>query len=189
MNMKVLFISFSLREEGNCSRILKYCSELANMKGNQCEFINMNSIKIGECGGCEYYCFSNGKCIKEDDTQYIYNKCFEVDKIIFAIPTFCGNLTSLYFKFWERSQGIFKDNDEYENKFLRKINIVIIGNLTSGGDMALHEALYGFTNREFSPEALILSSREYGTSSINGDLIENENVKIRVNQFMNKIIG
>lgn len=175
--MKILLISFSSRDEGNCSRILKHCSKLSNDRGMVAEVLKIYDMNIEECGGCDYYCFKNGACLKEDDLLEVYEKCFKADKIIFAIPTFSGNLSSLYFKFWERGQSIFKDNSEYEDKFLKKINIIVIGNLSSGGDMAVHEALYSFNNRSFYPEVLLLSSREYCTSSIRGDMIDIPNVK------------
>lgn len=185
--MKVLLISFSSREHGNCNRILKYCSKLLNENSGVTEVINIYDMNIEECGGCDYYCFKNGICSKNDDLLKLYNKCFEADEIIFAIPTFCGNLCSSYFKFWERGQSVFKDNNEYEDKFLRKINIVVIGNIVSGGDMAMHEALYSFSNRSFYPQVLLLSSREYDTSSINGDMLNNASMRERIENFIIKV--
>lgn len=77
---------------------------------------------------------------------------------------------------------------EYENSFLKKVNLIIIGNLSSGGDMALHEALYSFVNRSFYPEAILLSSREYNKSSIEGDLIDSNDVKNKLNNFIHNIM-
>ena len=153
------------------------------------EFITNNNYSIEGCGGCGYFCFDNGDCFKKDDsTHRLYKKCLEADKIIFAVPTFCGHLASEYFKFWERSQSIFKDEEDYEENFLKKINFIIIGNLSSGGDMAIHEALYPFANRSFYPETIILSSREYKTSSIRGDLIDINDVKCRLKRFAVQIL-
>lgn len=185
--MKVLLISFSSRQYGNCNRILESCSKLLNENGWGTEVINIYGMNIEACGGCDYYCFKNGICSKRDDLLKIYNKCFEADEIIFAIPTFCSNLCSSYFKFWERGQSVFKDNVEYEDKFLSKISIIVVGNLVSGGDMAMHEALYSFANRSFYPEVLLLSSREYDTSSVNGDMIYIPDVRRRVEKFVDKI--
>lgn len=159
-----------------------------NNKGFETEVINIYTYKIQSCGDCSYECFAGGNCSIEDDVLKLYSKCLEADKIIFAIPTYCGNLSSAYFRFWERSQAIFKDEMEYENKFLKKISFIIIGNLSSGGDMALHEALYSFTNRSFYPEAILLSSREYNKSSIKGDLIQSNEVKSRLDSFINKVM-
>lgn len=40
-------------------------------------------------------------------------------------------------------------------KAVEKINFIIIGNLSAGDDMALHEALYNFANLNFWPETLL----------------------------------
>lgn len=187
--MKVVGIAFSSREKGNCTRFSDYCLNIAKNYGHQTELINLSKYNIQGCDDCDYRCFENEGCCKNDDTSLLYKRCFDADKVIFAIPTFGGHLSSAYFRFAERSQGIFKNEDEYENKFLKKINLIVIGNLTSGGDMALHEALYCFSNRNFYPESILIQSREYGKSSINGDLIEVIEVRNRLERFSKKILN
>jgi hypothetical protein len=106
-----------------------------------------------------------------------FQKCGDADILIFAIPTYSGHLSSLYFAFDERGQPFFK-----------KINFIIIGNLSAGGDMALHQALYSFANLDFWPETVLFPAREYGRSSINGDLIEIPEVKKRLDRFVEMIV-
>lgn len=185
--MKVLGIVFSSRKQGNCTRSVEYCLNEIRHNGYEAEIINIFDYDVQGCGDCDYYCFKCTTCCKEDDVAELYRRCFAADKIIFAIPTFCGHLASSYFKFWERSQSIFEDDTKYEDYFLKKINLIVIGNLSSGGDMALHEALYSFTNREFYPEVILLSSRDYNKSSIKGDLVESDEVKNRLRFFIKKI--
>ncbi|SDW07607.1 flavodoxin family protein [Tepidimicrobium xylanilyticum] len=187
--MKALGIVFSSRANGNCSNAIKYCLNKMKNKGYEIETLNIFEYEIQGCGNCNYICFNSGECVKEDDIYKLYNRCFEADKIIFAIPTFCGHLTSQYFKFWERSQSLFKDEEECENIFLKKINLIIIGNLSSGGDMAVHEALYGFINRRFYPEVVLLSSEDYNTSSIKGNLVEFSGIRDRLDNFVEKIVS
>ena len=186
--MKVLGIVFSSRADGNCSNAIKYCLNKMKDRGYETEVLNIFEYDIQGCGSCNYYCFFSGECSKDDDIQQIYGKCFQADIIIFAIPTFWGHLTSQYFKFWERSQSLFKDEIEYEDTCLKKINFIIIGNLSSGGDMAVHEALYSFANRSFYPEVILLSSQEYNSSSIDGDLVRKRGVKDRLSNFVDRII-
>ncbi|WP_313342452.1 flavodoxin family protein [Sedimentibacter sp.] len=186
--MKVLGIIFSSRKHGNCARCTEYCLSEICKSGYEVKAINTFDYEINGCGNCDYQCFADGACCIEDDIPKIYDKCLKAEKIIFAIPTFSGHLASSYFEFWERAQSIFKNNEVYENSFLRKINLIIIGNLSFGGDMALHEALHCFTNREFHPEVALLSSREYNKSSIKGDLIESQEVKNKLSIFAEKII-
>jgi len=187
--LKALGIVFSSRDNGNCSNAIKYCLNKMKDKGYETEALNIFQYEIEGCGKCNYICFNSGECLKKDDIPKLYKKCFDADKIIFAIPTFCGHLTSQYFKFWERSQSLFKDEIEYENTFLKKINLIIVGNLSSGADMAVHEALYSFINRSFYPEVILLSSEEYNTSSIKGDLVKSSEVKERLNNFIERIVS
>jgi len=184
--MKAVGIVFSSRDEGNCANCTEYCLGIMEQHGYQCESINVFHYNVHGCYLCNYKCFNSGVCAKNDDAIKLYRKCIEADKIIFTIPTFCGHLASAYFNFWERSQGIFKDNYQYEKDFLRKINFIVIGNLASGGDMALHEALNSFTNRSFYPETILLSSREYDINPIKGDLMESTEVRDRLESFAKK---
>ncbi|MFA6940502.1 MAG: flavodoxin family protein [Clostridiaceae bacterium] len=185
--MKALGISFSSRQNGNCANCAKYCLEGFKNESYETEAINIYSYNISPCSDCDYICFRN-KCPKQDDMDIIINRCIESDIIILALPTYRGHLPSSYFTFSERLQGYFKTDKSYEDDFLKKINIILIGNLSSGGDMALHEALYGFLNREFYPETILLSSRDYDRKSINGDLIDDDLVKGRLDKFIQKII-
>ena len=54
--------------------------------------------------------------------------------------------------------------------------------------MAVHEALYSFANRSFYPEVILLSSQEYNSSSIDGDLVRKRGVKDRLSNFVDRII-
>ncbi|MEM2930566.1 MAG: hypothetical protein QW797_06900 [Thermoproteota archaeon] len=71
---------------------------------------------------------------------------------------------------------------------MKKINFIIIGNLSAGGDMALHEALYNFANLSFWPETLLFQAREYWRSSIKGDLINDPEVRKRLDRFVEMIL-
>lgn len=186
--LNILAITFSSRKNGNCTRCAQYCLDKFKIVGHTVELINIFDFNIQGCGLCNYDCFYGNGCLIKDDTLKVYEKCFNADKIIFAIPTYCGNLSSAYFKFWERTQGVFKDNHKYEKDFLSKINFIIIGNLTSGGDMAAHEGLYSFVNRNFYPETIILSSREYNKKSINGDLVDSLEVVHKLDNFAQRIL-
>lgn len=185
--MRILGISFSYRQVGNCIDCAKYCIEAFKNKNYETEVINIFSYNISPCSNCDYICFFN-KCPKQDDMDIVINKCIESDIIILSLPTYRGHLPSSYFTFSERLQGYFKIDKNYEDDFLKKINIILIGNLSSGGDMALHEALYEYSNRAFYPETILLSSRDYDRKSINGDLIQDDLVKVRLDKYIQKII-
>ncbi len=185
--MKVLGVAFSCRKSGNGMKILRYLMEGFNKKGYETEIINGYDYKITPCSGCDIECFKGKKCPVNDDVYMIYDKCFESDIVIFSIPDYSGHLSSLYFAFTERAQGKIDNYDKYIEKYLKKINFIVVGNLSAGGDMALHQALYDFSNRDFFPETLLFSSREYGLSSIAGNLIENDVVKRRLDDYLERV--
>lgn len=184
LKKKVLGVSFSARKDGNCLRLLTYCLNKFKEQGFETEVLKAYEHEITPCSHCNYECFNDKECPIKDDVPMIYRKCMSADILIFSIPTYGGHLSSLYFAFSERSQTVFKSFQECVEKLLKKINFIIIGNLSAGGDMALHEALYSFANLGFWPETLLFSAREYGRSSIKGDLINDPDVRKRLDRFV-----
>ncbi|ERJ11511.1 flavodoxin family protein [Haloplasma contractile] len=185
---KVINVVFSPRKNGNCADAATYNKNILNKKGYQVETIYLYDYDINPCGNCDYHCFKEGNCNIDDDVYSIYQKLMGADYIMYYIPTFAGHLSSMYFMFHEREQGIFSDNDhEYNHAYMKKIHIIVIGNSIAGGDLALTEALSSFKNM-YQPETLLLSSRDYNASSIKGNLINNDDVKHRLNLFVNRVI-
>lgn len=184
--MKVLGLVFSARKEGNCLKCLAHCLDSLRGYGAETEIVNAFEFTITPCSHCDYECFSSKKCPITDDVPALYEKCEHADVLICAVPTYSGHLSSLYFAFAERSQPMMEDRDQFVN-ILRKVNFIVLGNLSSGGDMALHEALYGLAHYDFWPEVLLFPAEEYGRSSIKGDLIEIPEVRTRLDRFAERI--
>ena len=93
-----LMISFSGREDGNCDRIAKYIAKEVD------KIIYLRDKNIHSCANCKYECFE-GDCVYRDDDIYgIYDEMCNYDKVIFLVPMYCGNPSSLYFIFNERCQ-------------------------------------------------------------------------------------
>lgn len=187
--MKIYGVSFSSRNDGNCTKCLRYCFDKFIQNGCDIETGNIYDNQIEPCNKCEYGCFYDNKCPKDDGISNVIKKIIGSDITVFAVPTYRGHLASSYFMFSERVQGFFRSSpDSFETALLKKINFIIIGNISSGGDMAFHEALYGFEGLPFYPEAILLSSREYGRRSINGDLVEDSCVRGRLDLFVDNIL-
>lgn len=185
--MKILGLVFSGRSDGNSFKTLDYCLDGFRKVTDNTEIISINDLSIHPCGKCKYECCKNGACPINDDISDLFKKCLESDLILFSLPTYCGHLPSSYFIFSERSQAILRDKKIYEDQFLKKINIILIGNIIAGGDMALHEALNSFTGRGFFPETVLLSSRDYNMKPIDGNLIENSHVRHKLDGFIERI--
>lgn len=186
--MKILGLIFSSREEGNASKMLHYCMNKLENHKNELEIINIHDLDINPCGKCNYECCRNGICPINDDIPHLFEKFVESDLIIFALPTYCGHLPSTYFILSERSQAAMSDEKNYETDFLRKVNFIFIGNIIAGGEMSSHEALSTFANRAFFPETILLSSRDYNMKPINGDMIENEHVRYKLDRFVDRLL-
>ena len=186
--MKILGINFSARTNGNCGKSLQFCLDIYKKGNHETTLINLSEEIVEPCGNCNYNCF-HADCIKVDNFNEIYSSMLRADIILFAIPTYCGNLSSSYFILSERSQGFYNHSDHNEDDILKKINLIIVGNPSSGGDMSLHESLYSFNNRNYFPEALLLSSTEYSRRSILGDLVEENEIRNRLTRFSDKVIS
>jgi len=116
-----LIISFSGRVDGNCDRIAKY---IATEKD---KIIYLRELNIHSCMNCKYECFE-GACVYRDDDIYgIYDEMCNYDKVIFVVPMYCGNPSSLYFIFNERCQDYFIHNENYEDIVKRLYIIGVYG--------------------------------------------------------------
>lgn len=185
--MKAIAISMSSRADGNCSNSIDFVIESLLQKGIQCEKANFANLVFEHCGSCGYYCFKSDGCLHNDGITQLYEKCKSVEFIIAAVPTYNGHLSSNYFAFSERSQGMFK-NHNFEELFLKKLNLIVVGNTGNGVEMAVEEALYSLKDKPFTTEIVVLSSREYGLSAINENIVENKHVKNKLLSFVDRII-
>ena len=116
-----LVISFSAREKGNCDQIANHITS-SNDK-----IIYLRNMNIHPCMNCNYECFEE-KCVyREDDIYRIYNEMCNYDKVIFLVPMYGGNPSSLYFIFHERCQDYFMHNDNYDE-------IIMLGTLAGASN-------------------------------------------------------
>jgi len=119
----------------------------------------------------------------------LYDKCRNTDKIIFVLPVYRGHPASSYYQFAKRAEGFFRlDTERYEN-YRKKVNLIVIGNVAAGGETALQEVMSDFSDDEYRPLSLLLSSTEYGRRSINGDLIEDSRVREKLENFTESILN
>lgn len=113
-----LFVSFSARESGNCSQIIDY------LKEPQDKVIYYKNLKTHSCSDCGYECL-NAQCKYRDDDVYgLYTSFLECEKVILLVPMYCGNASSLYFGFNERSQDFFMHFEGHYLSFAEKLFII-----------------------------------------------------------------
>jgi len=191
--MKVAGVVFSARKTGNGFSCIRYCLDRLEGKGFKTVLINAFDYEIKPCSHCNYECYAKTirgreeQCPIEDDVPKLYETMKATDLLLFAIPTYGGRVPGIFQAFRERTSGLsslFKDFEEFQRGFLNKIKgIIVIGHLTAGGDMALHEVLTDFYNIE-QPEVILLQADEFGRRSLKGDLIESRAVRQRLDRFV-----
>lgn len=113
-----LIINFSGRENGNCDSISKY---IASEYDSVTYFRNLN---VHDCSGCKYECFESYCKYHQDDIYTLYEKMLTYDKIFLIVPMYCGNPSSLYFKFNERNQDFFMHNEDSYQTIVSKLYII-----------------------------------------------------------------
>lgn len=114
-----LIISFSGRENGNCDQIAKYISS-----SNDDKIIFFRNMNAHECGDCKYECFTSICKYRDDDIYELYGSMCDYDKIYLIVPMYCGNPSSLYFKYNERSQDFFIHNEDSYEIIMKKLYVV-----------------------------------------------------------------
>jgi len=199
--MKVAGLVFSARKRGNGLNCMKYCLNRLEEKGFKTKLINAFDFEIKPCSHCNYECYAeeirgrHEDCSVKDDIPKIFELIKDANWLLYAIPCYCGHTPAIYKAWTERVphlpevNQLFKDDfEEFQKQFLNKIRgIIVIGNLTAMGDMALHEVLADFYNIE-PPEAMLIQSRECGVGSLKGNLAEVPAVRERLDRFVELLV-
>ena len=114
-----LYVSFSARSNGNSENIIKY------MMNDNDTFISFKDLFINSCNKCNYECMSINKCkYRYDDIYNLLDVSISYNKIVFVIPMYCGNPSSLYFTLMERMQDYFSNNEINYSSFINKLHII-----------------------------------------------------------------
>ncbi|MBQ9988001.1 MAG: NAD(P)H-dependent oxidoreductase [Erysipelotrichales bacterium] len=113
-----LLVSFSGRENGNCDQIARFLCEEDD------RVACFRKLAIHGCYGCEYECFFDVCKYHRDDVHSLYKIMMDCEKVVLIVPMYCGNPSSLYFLFNERSQDFFMTHEELYDAFLAKLYII-----------------------------------------------------------------
>ena len=113
-----LFISFSARETGNCAQIIDF------LRTPQDKVVFYKDLNTHGCSNCDYECFTTQCKYRDDDVYNLYNSFEEYEKVILLVPMYCGNPSSLYFGFNERSQDFFMHHEEEYTSFAERLFVI-----------------------------------------------------------------
>ena len=176
--MKTVIVAFSSRSNGNCSQIGKLISSLTQ----EPVLFDFSEFDVHPCSRCAPECFAaREKCPYFEDKEYeILEAIVHSAMAYFVIPNYCDYPCANYYIFNERSQCFFQGRPDLLEAYLNipKRSIVISN---TNQDNFIQVLTYQ-SNKE--PEILFLSAKEYGKTSISGDLLTSETALEHIRQFV-----
>lgn len=172
-----LIISFSGRANGNCDDILRYIAV------EEDTVIYFRDLNVHDCSGCTYECF-DGYCIyHQDDIYNLYESMLSYDKIFLIVPMYCGNPSSLYFKFNERCQEYFMHNEECYEPIISRLYIIgVYGDKDKTPDFIPCFEKW-FACSKYNNHVLGIERHQYG-QKIDDKILSIEKVRTMINSFI-----
>ena len=103
--MKILVLNGSPRPKGNTAALIAAFREGAESAGHQVSVLQVGTMNIGGCKGCEYcHTKGGGACIQKDDMAEVYPALAESDMLLLASPVYyhglSGQLESVISRFY-----------------------------------------------------------------------------------------
>ena len=103
--MKILVLNGSPRPKGNTAALIAAFREGAESAGHQVSVLQVGTMNIGGCKGCEYcHTKGGGACIQKDDMAEVYPALAESEMLLLASPVYyhglSGQLESVISRFY-----------------------------------------------------------------------------------------
>ena len=173
-----LFISFSARKDGNCDDIAKHLAK------EEDKIIYFRDLNIHSCSKCDYECFDSCCKYRDDDIYNLYEELQNYQKVVLIVPMYCGNPSSLYFTFNERSQDYFMHNEnKYENLVKRLFIIGIYDNSEKSHDfIPCFEKWFNGTG--YTNHVLGIERHKYNLK-LKDSILEVDELKMMIDEFIN----
>ncbi len=104
--MKILGLSGGTLNGAN-DALCKEALMAAQEAGADIEFINLNTLELKPCTGCKacvigLFSGRGNACVLKDDMQWLIDKMYDADGIVFAIPIFCKTAPGLFHNLMDR---------------------------------------------------------------------------------------
>jgi multimeric flavodoxin WrbA len=104
--LKVLAIAGSPRREGNTDHLLQQVIAGASNQGAKTKTVVLSELNISPCRHCDG-CIKTGKCVIDDDMQWIHTDLREYDRIVLASPIFFMGVTAQSKAMIDRCQALW----------------------------------------------------------------------------------
>lgn len=179
--MNVCIISFSSRADGNCAQISKY---IMSRYDDSAVLYCFSDFSVLPCGICNYECFSDKlNCPQADDMENILleavSKC---DLAYFIVPNYCDYPCANYFIFCERSQNYFQKRPDELSAYEKTPKKFIVVSNTERENFSK-----AFSYQvERTPDILFLRARDFGMSSVEGNLLSSDKARRVIADFISK---
>ena len=176
--MKKLLISFSARKDGNCDEIARHLAKMED------KIIYFRDLNANSCSSCDYECFDNCCKYRNDDIYNLLDGIPNYQKVVFIVPMYCGNPSSLYFILNERCQDYFMHNeDKYENLVKRLFFIGIYGDSEKSPDFIPCFEKW-FEGTRYTNHVLGVERHKYNLK-LKDSILEIDELKTKIEEFIN----
>lgn len=173
-----LFINFSARKKGNCDEIARHLAK------EEDKIIYFRDLNANSCSNCDYECFDNSCKYRNDDIYYLLDEISNYQKVVFVVPMYCGNPSSLYFILNERCQDYFMHNeDKYENLVKRLFFIGIYGDSEKSPDFIPCFEKW-FEGTRYTNHVLGVERHKYNLK-LKDSILEVDELKTMIEEFIN----
>jgi hypothetical protein len=104
--LKVLGIAGSPRRDGNTDHLLQQVMAGASSQGAETKTVVLSQLNIAPCRHCDG-CIKTGKCVVDDDMQWLHTDLREADRIALASPIFFMGVTAQTKAMIDRCQALW----------------------------------------------------------------------------------
>ena len=104
--IKVLGIAGSPRRDGNTDRLLQQVIAGASSEGAKTKTVVLSDLNISPCRHCDG-CIKTGKCVIDDDMQWLHADLREADRVVLASPIFFMGVTAQAKAMIDRCQALW----------------------------------------------------------------------------------
>jgi len=104
--LKVLGIAGSPRCDGNTDHLLRQVMAGASSSGVETKTVILSELNIAPCHHCDG-CIKTGKCVVDDDMQWLHTDIRETEHIVLASPIFFMGVTAQTKAMIDRCQALW----------------------------------------------------------------------------------
>lgn len=176
-NDSILFVSFSGRNNGNCSDIAQYL-----IREND-KLVLFKDVFYNPCSKCSYECFNSVCKYRYDDVYDLLESTNNYKKIVFIVPMYCGNPSSLFFVLNERMQDYFNHNEDKWDSFTNKLHFICV----YGSDEETPYFINNFYNLVNDSSRVLKLERHKYNLKMNDKILDNKELVKLIDEFKGKL--